>query len=92
MPDQISPLAVAWLVASTVCFALAGVHVVAWFHRRRDLGNLFFALAALGAGGNALSELAMSDATSVEEFVFAMRPAEATAPEFPVGFQVCRDV
>src|SRR5262249_46650328 len=66
-------ITVGWWMASSVCATLALIHLAIWFHRRSQVVHLLFALTAFGAAGNALGELAMLKATTVEGYATALR-------------------
>src|SRR5205823_5337793 len=60
-------------MASAMCATLALIHLTIWFQRRSQVVHLLFVLTALGAGGNALAELGMLKATTVEGYATALR-------------------
>ena len=66
-------ITIVWSMASAVCATLALIHLAIWFHRRSQVVHLLFALTAFGAAGNALGELAMLKATTVEGYATALR-------------------
>ena len=66
-------ITIIWSMASAVCATLALIHLAIWFGRRSQVVHVLFALTALGAAGNALAELAMLKATTVEGYATALR-------------------
>jgi PAS domain S-box-containing protein len=66
-------ITIVWSMASAVCATLALIHLAIWFGRRSQVVHLLFALTALGAAGNALAELGMLKATTVEGYATALR-------------------
>src|SRR5438105_10387722 len=66
-------ITIIWSMASAMCATLALIHLTIWFQRRSEVVHLLFALTALGAGGNALAELGMLKATTVEGYAIALR-------------------
>ncbi len=66
-------ITIVWSMASAMCATLALIHLAIWFERRSQVAHLLFALTALGAAGNALAELGMLKAATVEGYVIALR-------------------
>jgi PAS domain S-box-containing protein len=66
-------ITVIWSMASAVCATLALIHLAVWRERRLQVTHLLFALTALGAAGNAIAELGMMKATTVEGYTTALR-------------------
>src|SRR5947199_1821058 len=66
-------ITIIWSMASAMCATLALIHLTIWFRRRSEVVHLLFALTALGAAGNALAELWMLKATTVEGYAIALR-------------------
>jgi two-component system, LuxR family, sensor kinase FixL len=73
----ISWLTVAWSMTAAACFTLAFVHLGTWLRQRPDRARLWFSLAAIGAGGNAVVELLMLHAQTVEQYAWALRASHA---------------
>jgi PAS domain S-box-containing protein len=70
-------ITVLWTIASAVCAALAIIHLVIWLEKRSETANLLFALASFGAAGNAVAEMGMLKAATVEGYAFALRASFA---------------
>src|SRR6266487_2916283 len=68
-------ITVIWAMAASACVTMALPHLAIWVKRRSGVAHLLFALSALGAGGNALAELGMLKATTVEGYASALRVA-----------------
>ncbi len=66
-------ITIVWSMALAVCAALALIHLAIWVHRRSQVAHLLFALTAFGAAGNAVAELGMMKATTVEAYVIWLR-------------------
>jgi len=66
-------ITIIWSMASAMCATLALIHLTIWFRRRSEVVHLLFALTALGAAGNAVAELGMLKATTVEAYATALR-------------------
>ena len=66
-------ITIIWSMASAMCVTLALIHLTIWFERRSQVVHLLFALTALGAAGNAVAELGMLKATTVEAYATALR-------------------
>jgi two-component system, LuxR family, sensor kinase FixL len=66
-------ITVIWAMAASACVTMALPHLAIWVKRRSEVTHLLFALSALGAGGNALAELWMLKATTVEGYAAALR-------------------
>src|SRR5207249_3680893 len=66
-------ITILWSVALAICATLALIHFAIWAERRSQVAHLLFALTALGAAGNALAELGMLKATTVEGYITALR-------------------
>src|SRR5947207_3692884 len=66
-------ITIIWSMASAMCATMALTHLTIWFRRRSEVVHLLFALTALGAAGNALAELWMLKATTVEGYAIALR-------------------
>jgi len=64
-----SALSIVWSMMAGVCLTLSVLHGWIWLRQRRtSLSHLLFALAALGAAGNALIEQLYLHADSPEQF------------------------
>ncbi len=73
-PDTaMSWITIVWSMASAVCATLALIHLAIWAQRRSQVTHLLFALTALGAVGNAVTELGMMKATTVEAYAIWLR-------------------
>ena len=68
-------ITVIWAMAASACVTMALPHLAIWVKRRSQVTHLLFALSALGAAGNALAELGMLKATTVEGYAAALRVA-----------------
>src|SRR6266480_6134511 len=66
-------ITILWSMASAICATLALIHFAIWAQRRSQVAHLLFALTALGAVGNALAELGMMNATTVEAYAIWLR-------------------
>src|SRR6266516_3705745 len=66
-------ITIVWSMASAVCATLALIHLAIWAQRRSQVTHLLFALTALGAVGNAVTELGMMKATTVEAYAIWLR-------------------
>src|SRR5436190_16393006 len=66
-------ITILWSMASAICATLALIHFAIWAQRRSQVAHLLFALTALGAVGNALAELGMMKATTVEAYAIWLR-------------------
>jgi two-component system, LuxR family, sensor kinase FixL len=66
-------LTVLWSMTAASCLTLAFVHLGTWLLRRRERAYLWFSLAAIGAAGNAITELLMLRAETVEQYAWALR-------------------
>src|SRR5438874_6650915 len=66
-------ITIIWSMASAMCATLALIHLTIWFRRRSEVVHLLFALTALGAAGNAVAELGMLKATTLEAYATALR-------------------
>src|SRR6266581_629688 len=66
-------ITIVWSIASAVCATLALIHLAIWAQRRSQVTHLLFALTALGAVGNAVTELGMMKATTVEAYAIWLR-------------------
>jgi PAS domain S-box-containing protein len=66
-------ITVIWAMAASACVTMALPHLAIWVKRRSQVTHLLFALSALGAAGNALAELGMLKATTVEGYTLALR-------------------
>src|SRR6266567_1319692 len=66
-------ITILWSVALAICATLALIHLAIWAQRRSQVAHLLFALTALGAVGNALAELGMMKATTVEAYAIWLR-------------------
>jgi len=64
----VSLLVSAQLVVTGVCLALGLQHGFVWLRRRGNTAYLLIAIAALAAGANALVEVGMYTASSVEQY------------------------
>ncbi len=60
-------------MAAAVCLTLAFVHFGTWLLQRREWAYLWFSLAAIGAAGNAITELLMLSAETVAQYAWALR-------------------
>jgi PAS domain S-box-containing protein len=63
-----SLLTIAWTAIGAICLTLAFVYLVVWLQQRGSKAQLFFALAAFGAGANAFFELAMMKARTIHGY------------------------
>jgi PAS domain S-box-containing protein len=70
-----SPLTIAWTATGAICLTLGFVYLVVWLQQPRSKAHLFFALAALGAGGNAFCDLATMKADTVGQWAFWAKAA-----------------
>ena len=70
-----SPITIAWTAAGAVCLTLGLVYLLVWLQQRTSKPHLFFALAGLGAGGNAFCDLATMKAETVQQWVFWAKAA-----------------
>jgi two-component system sensor kinase FixL len=66
-------ITIIWAMAASACATMAVPHLAIWVKRRSELAHLLFALSALGAAGDALAELGMLKATTVEGYALALR-------------------
>src|SRR5437667_5073028 len=66
-------ITIVWSMALAVCATLALIHLAIWIQRRSQVAHLLFALTALGAVGNAVTELGMMKATTVEAYAIWLR-------------------
>ena len=66
-------ITIIWAMAASACVTMAVPHLAIWVKRRSEVAHLLFALSALGAAGNALAELMMLKATTVEGYALALR-------------------
>src|SRR5437762_14099068 len=66
-------ITILWSMASAICATLALIHFAIWAQRRSQVAHLLFALTALGAVGNALAEVGMMKATTVEAYAIWLR-------------------
>jgi two-component system sensor kinase FixL len=66
-------ITVIWAMAASACVTMALPHLAIWVKRRSQVVHLLFALSVLGAAGNALAELGMLKATTVEGYALALR-------------------
>src|SRR5947199_913737 len=66
-------ITIIWSMASAMCATVALIHLTIWVQRRSQVVHLLFVLTALGAAGNALAELGMLKATTVEGYATALR-------------------
>src|SRR5438477_8246561 len=66
-------ITILWSVALAICATLALIHFAIWAQRRSQVAHLLFALTALGAAGNAVAELGMMRATTVEAYAIWLR-------------------
>jgi len=66
-------ITIVWSMGAAVCLTLALIHLAIWIERRSQLAHLLFALTAVGAAGNAIAELGMLKATTLEAYATALR-------------------
>ncbi|PYJ46361.1 MAG: hypothetical protein DME85_11145, partial [Verrucomicrobia bacterium] len=66
-------ITIIWAMAASACVTMAVPHLAIWVKRRSEVAHLLFALCALGAAGDALAELVMLKATTVEGYALALR-------------------
>ncbi|MCL7970793.1 MAG: hypothetical protein M8866_01720, partial [marine benthic group bacterium] len=63
-----TPLISAQLVVAGICMALGLQHAFVWIRQRSSTVHLLIAVAAFAVGANALVEVGMYTATSVEQY------------------------
>ncbi len=69
----ISILTVAWSMAAAICFAISVFTLTLWIQKREIRANLFFSLAAFGAGFYAIFDLQLNFASDIEEHIFLLK-------------------
>src|SRR5713101_388461 len=79
-------ITVLWSMGAAVCLTLALIHLAIWVQRRSQVAHLLFALTALGAVGNAVTELGMMKATTVEAYAIWLRISFVSAALLIVSF------
>jgi two-component system, LuxR family, sensor kinase FixL len=79
-------ITVIWAMAASACVTMALPHLAIWVQRRSQVAHLLFALSALGAAGNALAELGMLKATTVEGYALALRALFVPVALFAVSW------
>jgi PAS domain S-box-containing protein len=68
-----SILTIAWSMAAAICLTFAALNIYIWSKKRHDISYLLFSIAAIGAFGNAVVELWMSKAVTIETFRLAVK-------------------
>ncbi len=81
-----SPLSMAQHMVAAAFFAVALLHFLVWLRQRDFVTHLLFAGTALAAGGNAIAESWMYQATTVESMVVALKWYVATSGFWIIGF------
>lgn len=68
-----SPMIAAQLIAAGVCFAVGLQHAFVWLRRPGATAHILVAIAALAAGANALVEIGMYSAATVEQYAASVQ-------------------
>ena len=63
-----SPTTVAWSMSASACLVLAIAHFFIWTRQKRDRIYLLSAVMCLAAAGSAMTELALMNAASTQQY------------------------
>lgn len=70
---NMSPVNIIWSISAGLCLAFALIHGLTWLYQHNRWPYFWFSLAALGGAGNALAEVALFRADTIDAYVRALK-------------------